>query len=69
MTPAGYPLAEQLATRIQAARAEQEHGANPLGLLFSTPNGKHWRSSNFRRSILQRAYLDAGWRDSSGAGR
>jgi integrase len=33
-TPAGYPLAEKLAARIEAARAEQEAGTNPLGLIF-----------------------------------
>jgi integrase len=69
VTPAGYPLAERLAIRIQAAQADQERGANPLGLLFPTPTGKYWRSSNFRRHILEHAYLDAGWRDSSGEGR
>jgi integrase len=68
-TPAGYPLAERLAARIQAARAEQESGANPLGLVFATPSEKHWRSSNFNRNILQPAYLAAGWRDSCGNGR
>jgi integrase len=69
LTPAGYTLAERLAIRIQAAMAERADGTNPLGLLFSTPNGRYWRSSNFRRTILERAYLDAGWRDSSGAGQ
>lgn len=33
-TPAGYLLAERLATRIEEARAEQADGANPLGLVF-----------------------------------
>ena len=36
-TPAGYPLAERLAARIEAARAEQEAGTNPLGLIFPSP--------------------------------
>ena len=39
-TPAGYPLAERLAARIEAARAEQEAGTNPLGLIFPSPTGK-----------------------------
>jgi integrase len=65
LTPGGYPLAERLAARIEEARAEQGAGTNPLGLA----GGKYWRSSNFNRRILQPAYLKAGWRDSSGAGR
>jgi len=68
-TPAGYPLAERLAARIEAARAEQEAGTNPLGLIFPSPTGKHWRSSNFNRNVLQRAYLAIGWRDADGNGR
>ena len=67
-TPAGYPLAERLAARIQQARAEQEAGANPLGLVFPASTGTYWRSSNFNRRILQPAYRAAGWRDSSGNG-
>ncbi|HEX7162629.1 MAG TPA: site-specific integrase [Trebonia sp.] len=68
LTPAGYPLADRLAARIQAARAEQEAGTNLLGLIFPSPAGKYWRSSNFSRRVLQPAYLKAGWRDSSGDG-
>ena len=68
-TPAGYPLAERLGTRIEAVRAEQETGANPLGLIFPSPTGKHWRSSNFNRNVLRRAYAAAGWRDGDGNGR
>jgi integrase len=68
-TPAGYPLADRLADRLQAARAGQEAGANPLGLVFPSPAGKYWRSSNFSRNVLQRAYLAAGWRDCDGNGQ
>jgi integrase len=68
-TPGGYPLAERLAARIEAARADQKARANPLGLIFPSPGGKHWRSSNFNRRVLQRAYLAAGWRDGDGNGR
>jgi integrase len=68
LTPSGYPLAERLAARIEAARAEQDAGTNLLGLIFPSPTGKHWRSSNFNRNVLQRAYLAAGWRDSDGNG-
>jgi hypothetical protein len=66
--PAGYPLADPLEARTQAARAEQDAGANPLGLIFPGPAGKHWRSSNFNRNVLQRAYRAAGWRDERGRG-
>jgi len=67
-TPGGYPLADNLAARIEAARAEQAAGVNPLGLVFPSPTGKHWRSSNFNRKVLKRAYLAAGWRDADGTG-
>src|SRR5579859_948439 len=62
-TPVGYPLAERLAARIEEARAEQQAGTNPLGLIFPSPRGKHWRSSNFDRRVLAPAYLAAGWRE------
>jgi len=68
-TPAGDPLAGRLAARIEAASAEQDAGTNPLGLIFPSPAGKHWRSSNFQRNVLKRAYLAAGWRDGDGGGR
>jgi hypothetical protein len=68
-TPTAYPLAERLAARIEEARAEQGAGASPLGLLFPSRSGGHWRSSNFNRYILQPACRAAGWRDSTGRGR
>jgi integrase len=68
LTPAGYPLADKLAARIEAARAEQEAGTNPLGLLFPSPMVKHLRSSNFERRVLAPAYRAAGWRDAVGNG-
>jgi integrase len=68
LTPSGYPLAERLATRIEQARTEQGSGSNPLGLVFPSPHGKHWRSSNFNRNVLKRAYLEIGWRDADGHG-
>jgi hypothetical protein len=67
-TPAGYPLAEQLAARVQEARGEQHAGTNPLGLVFPSPQGKYWRSSNFNRNVLKRAYHAAGWRGTTGNG-
>ena len=48
-TPQGYPLADRLAARVEQARAEQQAGINPLGLIFPSPHGRHWRSSNFDR--------------------
>ena len=68
-TPGGYPLADKLAGRIEQSRVEQEAGSNPLGLIFPSPTGKFLRSSNFNRTILQPAYLAAGWRDSDGNGQ
>jgi integrase len=67
-TPEGYPLAEKIEARIEQARTEMEAGANPLGLIFPSPRGKHWRSSNFDRRVLAPAYLAAGWRDADGNG-
>jgi integrase len=46
-----------------------EAGTNPLGLVFPSPRGKHWRASNFERRVLVPAYLGAGWRDGDGDGR
>ena len=68
-TPGGYPLAEKLASRVGQARAEQEAGTNPLGLVFPSPAGKYWRASNFGRNVLKRAYLAAGWRGGDGRGK
>jgi integrase len=48
-TPHGYPLADRLTARAEQARAEQQAGINPLGLIFPSPRGRHWRSSNFDR--------------------
>jgi integrase len=67
-TPQSYPLAEEIAARVQAAHAEQQAGTNPLGLMFPSPRGTYWRSSNFDRRILAPAYLAAGWRDPAGNG-
>jgi hypothetical protein len=48
--------------------AEIAVGTNPLGLMFPSPRGKHWRSSNFDRRVLAPAYLSARWRDADGNG-
>src|SRR5712691_12280351 len=67
--PSGYPLAaDKIAARIDQARTEQAAGTNPLGLIFPSTTGQHCRSSNFRRSVLGRAYQAAGWRDQNGNG-
>jgi len=68
-TPDGYPLVGKRAARIEQATAEHEAGTNPLGLIFPSPTGKHWRSSNFNRNVLKRAYLAVGWRDAAGNGK
>ena len=62
-SPSGSPPASRRPAPSRHA------GTNPLGLIFPSPTGKHWRSSNFNRSVLQRAYLAAGWRDADGNGR
>jgi integrase len=67
-TPQGYPLAERLEARIEQVRAEMDAGTNPLGLMFPSPGGKHWRSSNFDRRVLAPAYQATGWRDAAGNG-
>jgi integrase len=67
-TPAGYPLADKITARIEQAAAEQDARTNPLGLVFPSPKGRHWRSSNFARRVLAPAYLAAGWRDADGNG-
>ncbi len=67
-TPQSYPLAAKITARIAAARAEQDAGTNPLGLMFPSPRGRYWRSSNFDRRVLAPAYLTAGWRDTAGNG-
>ena len=58
---AGYPLAEKIAARLDDARAEHDAGNNPAGLMFPSPRGTHWRSSNFARRVLAPAYRAAGW--------
>jgi integrase len=68
LTPSGHPPAERFAARIEQARTEQRVGSNPLGLLFPSPHGMLWRSSNFNRNVLKRAYATAGWRDETGRG-
>jgi integrase len=67
-TPAGYPLARNLTARLAQATAEQHAGTNPSDLVFPSPKGKHWRSSNFARRVLAPAYLAAQWRDPAGNG-
>ena len=64
-TPAGYPLAQMIAIRVTEVQQEQAVGRNPEGLMFPTPTGKYWRSSNFNRRVLKAAYLATGWRDGS----
>jgi integrase len=67
-TPAGWPLAEMVAARIDEVQWEQAAGRNPLGLMFSAPAGGYWRASNFSRRVLKPAYLAVGWRGSGKTG-
>jgi integrase len=67
-TPGAYPLADMVTARIARARAEQDTGTNPLGLMFPSPHGKHWRASNFSRRVLAAAYQAAGWRGTTTSG-
>ena len=67
-TQADYPLAGEITARAEQARAEQDAGTNPLALIFPSPRGTWWRSSNFDRRVLAPAYHAAGWRDEHGAG-
>ena len=56
---------------VNAAPTEGEGARlriNPLGLMFPSPRGAYWRSSNFDRRVLAPAYLAAGWRDVDGNG-
>ena len=69
LTPAGWPLAEMVTARLAAVGVERAAGANQLGLMFPAPAGGYWRSSNFRRRVLEGGYLSAGWRTADGAGR
>jgi integrase len=64
----GCPLADLVAARIEAVRQEHEAGTNPLGLMFPAPAGGYWRSSNFRRRVLEDGYVAAGWRAADGIG-
>jgi integrase len=62
-TPVGYPLAQMIAIRVTEIQQEQADGRNPEGIMFPTPTGKYWRSSNFNRRVLKTAFRAAGWRD------
>ena len=53
--------------RAGHCRVRSRH--QPAGADFPSPTGKHWRSSNFQRNVLKRAYLAIGWRDADGNGR
>ena len=50
-TPQSYPLAGDRRPH-RGRRAERQAGANPLGLMFPSPRGTYWRSSNFDRRVL-----------------
>ena len=52
--------------RAGPRRAGGRH--QPARADLPSPRGKHWRSSNFNRNVLKRAYLAVGWRDADGNG-
>ena len=54
LTPEGYPLADRIASRAGEVADEQAAGRNPLGLMFPSPGGGYWRSSNFCRRVSSR---------------
>lgn len=61
VTLTGYPIAKALAARVAEARAEQEAGTNPRGLLFPAQKGGwHW-ASGFGRTYFTPAAETAGW--------
>ena len=68
------PHARRLTARRKArgphrtghCRARSRH--QPARADLSLPAGKHWRSSNFNRNVVKRAYLAIGWRDADGNG-
>jgi hypothetical protein len=57
------PRPRPLASRRPATTPNPHHRRRRIGA-----TGKHWRSSNFNRNVLQRAYQAAGWRDPAGGG-
>src|ERR1022692_622403 len=61
LSPGGYPLADKVTARLDAVSAEHDAGPNPAGLMFPSPRGACWRSSNFARRVLAPAYHAAGW--------
>ena len=66
--PAGIPARRKARRPDRAGPRRAASGSNPLGLIFPSPRGKHWRSSNFDRRVLAPAYQAAGWRDEHGNG-
>jgi integrase len=57
----GYPLREALATRVEAALAEQASGANPQALLFPALRGGLLWYTSFESDQLIPAMRAAGW--------
>ena len=67
--PGRLPARRETRRPHRAGHRRVRAGTNPLGLIFPSPTGRHWRSSNFNRNVLKRAYLAIGWRDADGNGR
>ncbi len=56
----GYDLDAALSARVAEITDEQEHGINPLGLLFPNSNGGMINASNFDSRIWKPAMAAAG---------
>lgn len=65
-TPSGYPLAENLARRVQEALEEQARGVNPHAVLFPNKHYDYMKSHTLDGTILEPAYAVAGWRAVAG---
>ena len=57
----GFPLAQALLARRDAALAEQAAGVNPEALLFPTKTGKLFIHTAFSRDVFKPAAIAAGW--------
>lgn len=65
----GELIAAPRSGELRDRRHGQEAGTNTLGLIFPSPWGTYWRSSDFNRRVLGPGHVAAGWRDADGNGR
>jgi integrase len=57
----GYPLADELATRLEEVEREHQAGNNPHRLILSAKRGGYWWSTSFTNDEFTPAALKAGW--------